>query len=329
MRLILSPYEMCGASAAAASAAMLGDEEEGVLTLRPGPFDSGSRDAARDAAARAPAFLRLLEQWRWASDLWGAGVFRAPPEVAPQRGGLAAALDQIAAELAAGDAPLLAATGARTLGEDEGRFLEVLCRDLLRGGADPAICLPVMALMERLAADDHSALMCGESAGLVWKPRPGSGSLFSFTMPMLIGATGTDLLRYREALCDPLSRLRAAIGAAAHEAKGESPGGAGVRLAADALAIAFAEEFGEGFPASSMDDRPIARDVLITASRAITGSAVREAMVRLERVLPTKAARPPEPGGLVNAGKAFTILRVKESAWDFGGRVRSPKMGRL
>lgn len=318
MRLLLSPYEIDASSLAAAAAVLLGDDEGGVLTVQPSPFEGATADAARVLAMRAPSFGRLLETWRWTGPLWRGGLLRA----AGTGRALAEMVLQSRAEMIAD--PMLASARGVLLTDaidDEAAFIEALSRDLIRGGSDPAISLPLVAVAERLAADSEASLVCGDAAGLIWKARVGSGVAFSFAMPVPAGASGREILAWRESLASPLAALRVSLREAVMRARIGPPNGhaTAVRLAADAYAGAFRTCVAAGEPTRDkrLGGRPT--EVIVSISICPTGQAVREAVARLARIAPCeRLIVDRQPGAaLVSRLRPIAILRVRPASWDF------------
>src|SRR5262249_36163747 len=69
--LAVSPYHLCTREVPAMAALTFGSS---VVTLLPKPSGGSSREAVREAAQRAPHYLRLMESWRWSGPAWEAGV---------------------------------------------------------------------------------------------------------------------------------------------------------------------------------------------------------------------------------------------------------------
>jgi hypothetical protein len=319
MRLVLSPYEFDSASPAAAAAMLLGRDEGGVLTIQPTPFGNSGPDAAREAATLAPAYARLLEKWRWTGPLWRGGVLQA----AGSGQSLATMLSRSAAALLA-DRSLIAARGLLKVGpsDDESAFLESLSRDLIRGGSDPAISLPLVAVTERLAAEADAALVCGQLGGMIWKPRPGAPTSFTFSIPLILGATGGEILDTRAALADSLETFRNVLREALMAARlGQVNGHAGaVRLAAEAFAREFRSIRSSRRPDAHRDsaDRPV--EAVFSVSIVPTGRAVREAVARLSRMIPApraSAASSSVEATIVPRERSIALMRVRLAAWDF------------
>ncbi|MBL8747330.1 MAG: hypothetical protein JNK58_13375 [Phycisphaerae bacterium] len=317
MRVLLSPYEIGSASPAAAAAMLLARDDAGVLAVQPSPFESGGGERARELSMEAPSFGRLIEAQRWAGPLWRGGLIRA----AETGRALAEMIETSRAELRA-DPSLSPVRNviANREPENEASFIESLSRDLLRGGSDPAVSLPLVSVTERLAARAEAALVCGEAAGMIWKPRVGSGAGLSFSIPVPIGANGAALLEWRDALAKPLSVLRESLGGAVRLALGGRLNGqaTAVRLAAESFARDFAACHLER--SQRLDGRP--SEVTISLAISSTGQAVRDAVARLARLAP--ARRPVGDdlieGGLAARGRPLALLRVRPSAWDFGSR---------
>lgn len=318
-RLTLSPYEIERSSEAACAALLLCADEAGVLVMNPGPFEPRGAEAARDLALRAPTFGRLLDRWRWTGAPWRSGLLRS----AGTGRALADAIERSRAELHA-DPALAPLRGllSHDATDDEARFVEAVSLDLIRGGADPAISLPLVNAAERLAIESESAIACGEASGMIWRPRLTGSEALSLSIPIIVGADGEDLMRWRAALDEPLASLRAAL----HDAMGAIRAGAlngertSARLAAESYAHAFRRITRDHAPDAG--GRPIETTITLSASRS--GLAVRQAAARLARIAPATSKGDPALGPAIRpASRPIVLMRVRSSAWDFGADGRS------
>lgn len=337
MRTVLSPYEI-GSSPAALAALLLADQDAGVLTMLPAPFAGSDADAVRAAADRSPSYTRFIESWRWTGPLWRQGAIRAASEGADFARRLARASAEIAlnrahAPSADPESPPAASHEAlhTDIFDDEDRFLEMVSRDLLRGGIDPGISLPIVALTERIAAETASPLVCGELSSTIWKPRPGSAPAFSFSIPIPLGASGHALLALREALADSITGL----GDATRHAESELRVGSlnGCTAAVTDAATDFEHAFNTFRPSLQSIDRKagsaaaIVR-IIVSVSLAPEGQAIRQAVTRIDRLIPASGrsgrpyGKPSEPvSSLVpqartGQGNMLTVFRIRKSAWD-------------
>lgn len=245
MNLALSPYHLTTREAPAMVAALLGDR---VVTLLPTPFDGVGKEEVRSALRRCPRYGRLLESWRWAAALWREGVvvstFRGEDAAGDMR---AACRDIVEERRWEGFRRFL--HGDLFLHEEE--HLELFCADLLKGGPDPGISVPLTAGLDRFAA--RHGLLVVRAGARAAAERGGGGSLaqraedllgrtlFSMAVPMVLAAGGQVVLQTREYLAEELARLRASIRGAVDGTEGQ----AGVREAARSYAAAFAASQGD------------------------------------------------------------------------------------
>lgn len=202
-----------------------------AVTIMPTP--AGARTEAESLAAVAPRYARLIENWRWSVPLWNAGVLVADLEGhAPDR------------EIRATHAEIFA-TGAwatlRTLLEDrqhecEQAYLQALAHDLLRGGPDPALLIPVVAGLDRFASR-HGALVARSApTSLAQKLEMRSArQCVGVTLPVLLQGRAERVLDARELLADELAELREALAGSVGDESGEA-----VAQAAAAYRVAFA-----------------------------------------------------------------------------------------
>lgn len=237
MRIVVSPYHLTTREPPAMAALLLGDE---VLTLMPAPADGADRSTVTEALGRVPGYLDMMQSWRWSEDLWRAGV------VVGASDGLDAADDVREAyrRIASGDdfAPLRAFMHT-DLFENDDQYLRAVTRDIVRGGPDPAVSVPLAAGLDRFAAR-HGLIVARASAQSVAQRAEESHAtkIVAFIAPVLMQAGSTGLASAREALADTLITLRDAIDDVAVHATSLNGNGrdhAGLRDAARRYAEAF------------------------------------------------------------------------------------------
>ncbi|MCA9294656.1 MAG: hypothetical protein KDA20_12675, partial [Phycisphaerales bacterium] len=158
---VLNPYDLHARSEAASAALLLAPA---VVTLRPAPLEGTGADALRAAAEDAPAFGELVRAWAWSGPLWRGGVLRGTwdgeePIEDVQRA---------AREIAGGGGPLAEVVGASPF-EDTRAYLQAMCQDLMRGGRDPGVAVPVAVGLESFAGRHGLAIVRGQGKSLAAK----------------------------------------------------------------------------------------------------------------------------------------------------------------
>lgn len=224
---VVSPYHLTTREAPAMAALLLCER---VVTMMPVPMGDGARWQAEQLAERAPRYARLIESWSWSVPLWNAGVLGA--DVAGCSPG--AMVQEAHAEIMEradfrSIRPLLAEY------PDESSYLQALAHDLLRGGPDPALTIPMAAGLDRFAAAHRLAVARSEPVSLaqrheerLWR------QLAVAAVPVVLEGRAERLLDARAWLGEELEALRTALAA---EASGEGDGT--LRAAAAAYRRAF------------------------------------------------------------------------------------------
>ncbi|MBC7771096.1 MAG: hypothetical protein H7210_01245 [Pyrinomonadaceae bacterium] len=207
--IAVSPYHLVTQEVPALCALLLADR---VTTLMPEPALGTSREDIAGAMKRSPRFLRFMERIRWSVPLWNDGVIEAGDDVQS----VAECLGGTYHEITSGDAvgplrPMIAKAAAANADE----FLDHLCGDLLKGGPDPAFCVPVNACIDSFAVRNDLTVARAVPSSIAQKTE----SLmlrrcFAFVMPILKQASGHRILSTRRALLPELSRLRVILAAA-------------------------------------------------------------------------------------------------------------------
>ncbi len=337
MRLVLAPYDLLPPSIEASLALTLASESGGVVTLAPAPLEGDSPESLREAGAKTPRFLRLLDAWRWSAPLWRAGLLRGRHLDHLPLDEIRAACARLAHDPAAAS---LRPYARRRLFSDPDAYLDSLSRDLLRGGGDPAMTLPVRAGFERFAARHALILVRGEprphSRRLGGRSPTASSPLLRLTIPLLTGEAATSLLALRAMLRPQLDSLRHALASAlarAREAGGERLLERQRDAEPDRAACAYAEAFREALPglldeASRAGEAVRPAEAAFSASVLAAGSTIRAAARALDRIARRgstgrKAAELEGEPGLALPGTL--ALTVRKAPWDAspasGGRL--------
>ncbi len=209
MRLVLGPYDLISPAAAASLSLMLASDEGGVVTLVPAPLESDSPEAIRAAANAHPRYVQLLEAWRWTAPLWRASLLRADADGVTPLDDIRAVCTRLAADP---QAHSLRKIAHADLFSDPDAYLDLLARDLLRGGGDPSVLIPLLSGLERFAARQRLPLVRQASDSLTARLDRRSGvPLARFTIPLPIGRTANGILHARRLLSRPLESLRVAL----------------------------------------------------------------------------------------------------------------------
>ena len=295
MLVAVSPYHLTTREPAAAAALLLADR---VVTLLPAPF-SGLRQAAEEAAHCIPKYLDFVMSWQWSVPLWEAGVIRA--QVNGDAGPAAdvrAAFEEIAADERYA---CLRSLMKPEVFEADDAYLEAVARDLLKGGPDPGITVPVAAGLDRFAIRHGAAVARSAPASVVQKAEEMLGDrLFTVVVPILLQASAERLLEARELLEPELEGLREAIDA--RFASGLSAGGgrpsAGLTEAAAAYIRAFERLRGDLLSPVEDDDARIIEAAAAITAMSLPADAVLTSSVSALRTLSpalTRVAGRPSP----------------------------------
>ena len=131
-----------------------------VFTYLPVPGAGESRDDIRAALRMSPRYERLLESWRWSVPLWRAGVIASRLE--PSTPAADPAIEIAGATARIESAPpfkvvagflhkqMFRAGDTATLSLGP-RPLDAVSADLLKGGPDPGISVPIVAGLDQFA----------------------------------------------------------------------------------------------------------------------------------------------------------------------------------
>ena len=268
MNVALSPYHLTSHEPAALAALLLCNR---AATFLPTPAAGVSRENVQLALRRSPRYERLLESWRWSVPLWRAGVLASLENGDDPAADVRAAAQRAQKDSAcAGVQPFLherlfdSPAPGRGGAPDDGlphRSLDLLSADILKGGPDPGISIPVAAGLDRFAARHHfvavrsggqSVRTAGGSSGhtrsiartvVQRAERMLSPALATIAVPVFVQASALTLLACRHAAQPQRTLLAAAL----NETGQQHPTGAAnghdaaqrVRKAAAAFGLAF------------------------------------------------------------------------------------------
>lgn len=319
MLVAVSPYHLTTREPAAAAALLLADQ---VVTLLPAPF-SGRRDTAQAAAERLPKYLDFMMSWQWSVPLWEAGVICSALSGEDAATDVRAAFDQIAAD---DRYKSLRTLMKPEVFEAEDAYLEAVARDLLKGGPDPGITVPVAAGMDRFAMRHGAAVARSHPSSVVQKAEEQLGArVFAVVIPILLQASAQRLLEAREALEPELTALRRAIDAQLECADPVPPKSALRSRCSESLATAAAsytrafESMREDLLAPDPDDdtRIIDGAVAITGMLLPADAVLTSSLTALRTLSPSIAAtlRTPaptaQPNGKRLADQRFLTLLIR------------------
>lgn len=323
MRAAISPYDL-GAGALAAYAGLL--VADSAVTLVPSP----DADSDADPLAAASLAERVRARWDWSAPLWEDGLLAAEDPTAPSPAAFAAdALDEL---IARDPADHLGRLVRERYADAPGSYFEAVCRDLVRGGGDPAVTVPITVAMERFAAGSGRALITGEHRSVTAEiERRSSRPTVRIAVPTLAAGGGHRLLLVRQRLAGELGALRAALAetAAIEDAGGNADDIAdftksALEPAAAAYHDAFAEARAELFATPTDDDaRAEAAMVQLSPQRRPADASLRSADIAASLISRRPAQRPrhaaratPEPPEPALAPRGPLTLHVKRLPWD-------------
>ncbi|MFM9957341.1 MAG: hypothetical protein ACKVZJ_04650 [Phycisphaerales bacterium] len=306
--LVLSPYDLTARSAAAVGACLLGDR---VLTLMPAPESANASTNTTALAHRnSPAFARLSEAWAWSGPLWRAGVITTGmdgPAVTAALNAARKGIDRDPSMLAL--TSLMSRTDPGGSGEGgESKRFDAICRDLVTGGINPAVTVPLGAAVDNFAAAHALTLVRGTPRSMVGRlEKAGERIVFRLSVLTAVEADASDLVQLRAALSESAAPFRAAVTRLLDHTRGRA------RAADLADALGSADAHRAAFE-SALEDRAerlraassfsgqrlkIARVTLTGACQdsGTTVMAARRAAVVLEARTGerTNAEAPPEP----------------------------------
>jgi hypothetical protein len=279
MLVAVSPYHLTTRETPAMAALLLADR---VVTLLPEPGGQDRRAAAEHSARRIPRYLSFLQSWEWSLPLWESGVITGSVDDDDASKDVGEVRRRILADDRFADLrPLI----GQDLSDNPECYLDAVAADLLKGGPDPALCVPIAAALDRFAVRHGAGVARSEPASVAQRAEERLGErLFTIGVPVLLQAGGRVILRARQVLGPELSPLRRALGVAAEHAGADTL--AHLRLAARTYAEAFERHrFALTAPDQDDDARVVAGTVVIVGARLPIDAVLRSSLAACRAVL--------------------------------------------
>lgn len=336
--VFVSPYHLTTREPPAVASLLLADR---VVTLMPAPFDAGNgrspgREAVERAVERSPKYLRFMQSWQWTMPLWEAGVV------------VSAMQGQDAAEDAAAVCRRVERDDRyRTLRplmrpelfQNEDAYLDAVAADLLKGGPDPGVSVPLAAGIDRFAVRHGLMVARSEPCSLAQRAEVRMGQrVFALALPVLLQAGGHRIMEARRLLERELNDLRAAIDTSAEEAAasegGCDPGASNALIgpifeAARAYVDAYNanREAIAAFEEDEDEPRMVEGLVAVTAMTLPADAVLRSSVAAMNAMWPSASRRAAAPVTsdlpVVHEGdgRCFVALLIK--AMGRGGMART------
>lgn len=273
-----------------------------VVTLVPAPPGAGSRADLERAALRVPKYLELVDRLSWAKALFAG-------EVASTHVGGEDALEDVRGMWGRiereEDWTPLRAWMKWSLVEEPEPFLEALCTDMLRGGPDPGISVPVAAGADQYAgrfglmvARSHPKSLAQRAEGAFAR------TIVSWSMPAILQGDADRIMHAREMLGQELDALRVAVESVA-AGHGQV---ADVRGAARAIGEKFAACEGDLLMDADDEVRPVAGAVTLSVVAMPRDVALRSSADAAAAVGSARARRAHRPSGTEGAGEVLSLV---------------------
>lgn len=295
MLILVSPYHLTTREPPAMVAMLLAER---VVTFMPAPRAAATLDDLRRATQTSPAYRAFLESWRWMVPLWESGVVVSGLDGCDARQDLLDAVALIETDQRYEPLRRFMQPGVY---EREDRFLQAIARDLLRGGPDPALSVPVAVGLDAFAARHDLVVARASPSSVAQRVESSMGEpIFRVAIPVLMQAPAQTLITARDLLAGPLDALRDALTA------GFDPHSLPPGEAASAYARAFEACTADILASSDPDDvRCVVSTALIEGVWLGADAAARSSVLAVDRAVgrrgrsPVAADSPPAVASLV------------------------------
>jgi hypothetical protein len=209
--LAVSPYHLTTRELPAMASLQLASR---VVTFMPGVFRTTSGEGGlgdvRAAAKASERYARLMASWEWSMPLWREGAIVSSHAEDDAADDMRAVWERLAADdRYAAMRPFV----RQSFGEDRGELIEAVAHDVLRGGPDPAISVPLVAGLDRFACRHGLTVARAEPASVAQKAELNLAEpVARVVIPMVMRGSAEAILDTRAELAEELDDLRSALG---------------------------------------------------------------------------------------------------------------------
>jgi len=308
MNVVVSPYHLTTREAPAMASLLLAER---VVTLLPASLESDSVHAAKRAAERSPWYTRFMETWGWTAPLWEEGVISSrcnDDDVATEMREIAERVRQEEQYLPL--RPLM----REHLFEDDHTYLSSLGADLVKGGPDPGITVPMAAALDRFARRHACCVARAVPVSVVQRAETGFAQpLCALALPVFLQASAEHLLLAREVLQEPLDRLRDRIHELAADGSAADTAARDLTVLAGEYAAAF-EAHGEDLRCDADDEvRAVVGSVVVSAVSMPADVVLRSSLIAVERLAKASIGARREGSGALpvrasDAGRVVSLI---------------------
>ncbi|MCC6428180.1 MAG: hypothetical protein IT435_15330 [Phycisphaerales bacterium] len=205
MSVVVSPYHLTTREPVAIASLLLAER---VVTLMPAPFRTLRPEDLRAAAASLPRYRKFVESWQWTEALWQSGGIVS--SVGDTDG--VDEVRRVCADLLTGEHAALMPLMRGDLFDDEREYLDAVAADVLKGGPDPGICVPLSAGLDRLGTRHGLMVARSPAVSVAQRAEEAMGKrLFAFSAPVLTQGSGELLVDVREDAAEMLDPLRSEL----------------------------------------------------------------------------------------------------------------------
>jgi hypothetical protein len=303
MVIAVSPYHLTTREVPAMAALLLARR---VVTMLPVPVDESGGLAgfsAMQTAARIPTYRKFVESWSWTTPFWKREVLTIAHAAQNCTDDMWAAAQHIEEE------PACAALRHFLKHHDypdPAAYLSAIAADLLKGGPDPGISLPVVAGLDRFATRHALAVARSRPASLAQQAESRMGEVVTtIAVPILLQATAERVMHFREVLGAELDALRNAMERVMEQGRPSGPSAAdAARLesAAHALADAVQARHDELLMDARDDEvRVIEGVATVTLTRLPWDAAIASSIKAMDALAPVGASAVRDAGPSSNA----------------------------
>jgi hypothetical protein len=213
MIIALSPYHLTTREVPAMASLLLATR---VVTFMPGVFrqtgeprSGGGRDDLQARARHSARYARVLESWQWSMPLWREGLIESSISGDDAADDMRFVWEKI---LTDGRYAPLRPFMKPSLADDTGELVEAVAKDVLRGGPDPALSVPLAAGLDRFAARHGLVVARGKASSLAQCAETALGEcVTTLVIPGLVQASGERIFETRRTLARELADLRGAL----------------------------------------------------------------------------------------------------------------------
>lgn len=180
-----------------------------IVTMMPVPAEGADQHVVEQMVHDVPRYHELIDAWRWCAPMWESGLIASVFNGNDPAQDVRAVVNDIhdKRELRG-----LAGLVDKAVYHDERSYIAALSLDLLRGGPDPSVCVPIACGLDRFACRHGFVSVRSEPVSLVQRTEARvAKKIAAAAIPVFLQADADTIAQTRVMLEPELEALRTVL----------------------------------------------------------------------------------------------------------------------